>query len=251
MIHYIKGNLFDSPAQVLVNTVNTVGVMGKGIAKEFKIRYPQMFDIYKQKCLNKEFNIGNLFYYKAEEKWILNFPTKADWRQPSRLSYIEEGLQKFRDTYIDVGVNSIAFPKLGCGNGGLEWKDVKLVMEKYLHDLPIDIYIYLTNYESVIPKYKNIDNMKKCLQDDIRLISLETFKKELMEADSIQTHQFNDEQLQDFWIYLKSGNIIKTAVFPFGLDNIKMDIISLLERKNYIQHLKIDNDDAIAVKHNK
>lgn len=231
MIHYIQRNLFDSPAQVLVNTVNTVGVMGKGIAKEFKKRYPQMFDIYKQKCLDKEFNIGNLFYYKSEDKWILNFPTKTDWRKPSRLSYIEEGLKKFRETYNDVGVNSIAFPKLGCGNGRLAWQEVMPLMEKYLHDLPIDIYIYLSNIEPVVPEYKDIDNMEKRLQDSIHFISWENFKEELMKYDSIQTNQFNDEQLQDFWTYLKSGNIIKTSVFPFRLDNIKFDILSLLEKK--------------------
>ena len=143
MISYIEGNLFDSPAQVIVNTVNTVGVMGKGIALEFKKRYPQMFEKYKRACENHSLTIGKLMLISEYDHLILLFPTKEHWKYPSKLSYIEKGLKKFCDSYVQQGITSIAFPKLGCGNGELNWDEVRPLMEKYLSNLPIDIYILI------------------------------------------------------------------------------------------------------------
>lgn len=148
MIKYIKGDLFSSPAQVLVNTVNLDGVMGKGIALQFKKLYPDMFAKYQIFCEKKLLDIGKLMLYKSDNKWILNFPTKKHWRNPSTLDYIEAGLQKFVETYKDKNITSIAFPKLGCGNGGLDWNVVKPVMDEYLKNLPIDIYVYEDTFES-------------------------------------------------------------------------------------------------------
>ena len=91
MIRYIEGDIFNSPAQVVVNTVNTVGVMGKGIAKEYKDRYPEMFRLYKEACRNKKLTIGKLMLWYGEDRWILNFPTKEDWRGKSKIEYIEKG----------------------------------------------------------------------------------------------------------------------------------------------------------------
>src|SRR3989338_6015525 len=133
MITHVKGSLFESPAKVLVNTVNVVGVMGKGIAKIFKEIYPDMFVKYQQLCENKQFKIGKLWLYKTDHKWILNFPTKDHWRQPSKPEYIEEGLKKFASSYSVMGITSIAFPCLGCGNGELDWETVvQPLMMRYL-----------------------------------------------------------------------------------------------------------------------
>ncbi|MDW5299691.1 MAG: macro domain-containing protein [Sedimentibacter sp.] len=151
MLTYIKGDLFSSPAQVLVNTVNTVGVMGKGIALEFKNKYPEMFKAYQNACENQSFDIGKLLLWKKSEKWILLFPTKKNWRAPSQISYIEKGLEKFVQSYEKLGIESIAFPRLGCGNGGLDWNVVKPIIEKYLKPLPIHIYIYVDKYEESTP----------------------------------------------------------------------------------------------------
>lgn len=96
MITYLKGDIFSSPAQVLVNTVNTVGVMGKGVALEFKKRYPAMFKSYERVCDEKQLEIGKLLLWKGPEKWVLMFPTKKHWRSPSKLEYIEAGLQNSR-----------------------------------------------------------------------------------------------------------------------------------------------------------
>ena len=144
MINYVDSYLFQSPAKVLVNPVNTVGVMGKGLALRFKQTYPDMFQAYQQLCENGQFDIGDLMLYKTPDKWILNFPTKKHWRQKSKLEYIEGGLQKFLSTYLNQGITSISFPMLGCGAGGLDWEtQVKPLMVKYLRDLPLDIYIHL------------------------------------------------------------------------------------------------------------
>ena len=119
MITYVACDLFLSPARVLVNTVNTVGVMGKGIAKRFKQIYPDMFERYQQLCEGDAFDIGELWLYKTPNKWVLNFPTKRHWRQQSRPEHIEQGLRKFGDTYHVLGITSVSFPLLGCGNGEL------------------------------------------------------------------------------------------------------------------------------------
>jgi O-acetyl-ADP-ribose deacetylase (regulator of RNase III) len=142
MLTFLRTSLFDSPAQTLVNTVNTVGVMGKGIAKEFKAKYPDMFDAYKQLCDSKRLDIGKLHLWRAPDHWVLNFPTKTTWKFPSKLSYIEDGLRTFVSTYKELGISSISFPPLGCGNGNLNWKDVRPVMVEHLARLPIPIYIH-------------------------------------------------------------------------------------------------------------
>lgn len=142
MITYLRTSLFDSPAQTLVNTVNTVGVMGKGIAKEFKSLYPAMFAEYRKLCMASELSVGRLQLWRSEDRWVLNFPTKTTWKQPSKLAYIEQGLETFVNSYKEMGVSSIAFPPLGCGNGNLDWKVVKPLMEEYLQPLTINVYIH-------------------------------------------------------------------------------------------------------------
>ena len=149
---YLKGDIFSSPAEVIVNTVNTVGVMGKGLAADFKKKYPKMFKNYKQICKDKKFSIGQLIIHEASDYRVMLFPTKKHWRGNSKIEYIEAGLKKFVDTYAQKNITSIAFPKLGCGNGNLSWEmEVQPLMEKYLKELPIPIYIYLDKIEEKIP----------------------------------------------------------------------------------------------------
>ena len=143
MILYVQGDLFQSPAQVLVNTVNTVGVMGKGVALQFKRHFPEMYTKYRELCEKGDFNVGSLWLYKTPNKWVLNFPTKRHWRQPSRIEYVESGIKKFVETYSSMGIHSIAFPPLGCGNGQLDFRSqVQPLMEKYLQPLPIEVFVY-------------------------------------------------------------------------------------------------------------
>lgn len=144
MIEIVKGNIFESDSQTIVNAVNCVGVMGGGIALEFKNRYPEMFLKYRDICSKKLLSPGKLHLWKSDTKWILNFPTKNHFRNPSEIEFIEEGLKKFVDTYEEKGITSISFPLLGSGLGGLDWEtEVKPLMFKYLSDLNIDIKIYI------------------------------------------------------------------------------------------------------------
>lgn len=142
MLTYHRTSLLESQAQTLVNTVNTVGVMGKGLAAEFRKTHPGMYDEYKRICAEGLLDIGKLWLWKSEGQWVLNFPTKKHWRYPSKLEYVERGLQKFAAEYEVRGIREIAFPRLGCGNGGLNWRDVQPLMHRYLEKLPIRIYVH-------------------------------------------------------------------------------------------------------------
>jgi len=181
MVTYVIGDLFKSPARVLVNTVNTVGVMGKGIAKVFKTVYPEMFREYQDLCERSQLTVGKLWLYKTSHKWVLNFPTKVSWRQPSRPEYIEAGLQKFVATYSQQGITSIAFPKLGCGNGELDWeRTVRPLMEKYLSSLAIDIFVYLYNLPTV-GEHTDIEEMRRWLRGEPQALAFTTVWDDIVE----------------------------------------------------------------------
>jgi len=147
MINYVVGNILDSPAQALVNTVNTVGIMGKGIALQFKKSFPNNFKAYKDACDRKLIAIGKLFVTKDQnidlgEKIVVNFPTKKDWRKPSEYEFIERGLQDLVNIIEKHEIKSIAIPPLGAGNGGLDWEKVKKLIETELGALDIEITVY-------------------------------------------------------------------------------------------------------------
>ena len=189
MIKYIEGDIFSSPAQVIVNTVNTVGVMGKGIALEFKNRYPNMFETYKKMCEKHQLTIGKLALVYEPDHWNLLFPTKQNWRYPSKLEYIESGLVKFRQTYMEKGISSIAFPKLGCGNGELKWDDVKELMEKHLKSLPIDIYVYLKPFEP-LPEHKVVGTTLEWLRKNAKNMSYDGVKDDIAFNSAIMPIEF-------------------------------------------------------------
>jgi O-acetyl-ADP-ribose deacetylase (regulator of RNase III) len=147
MIQYITGNILDSKAQALVNTVNTMGVMGKGIALQFKKAYPNNYKAYQKACKNSELKVGNMFVTKdsntvSGEKIVINFPTKTNWKKPSEYKYIEDGLDNLVEVINKNKINSIAIPPLGAGNGGLNWQKVKQIIEEKLSCTNIDIYVY-------------------------------------------------------------------------------------------------------------
>lgn len=160
-----KGNIFDSKCTTIVNTVNCVGVMGKGLALDFKKKYPEMFMDYVLRCDRGEVKPGLPYVYHDKTGInIMNFPTKDHWRTPSKLSYIEDGLNWFINNYKDNNIESIAFPPLGCGNGGLSWNLVESIMYKKLADLPIKIEIYAPYNVKVINSIK-MDNTLMDMND--------------------------------------------------------------------------------------
>jgi len=147
MIKYIKGNIFESDAEALVNTVNTVGVMGKGIALQFKKTYQSNYKAYVEACKRNEIVIGKMFVVKdaslnSGSKYIINFPTKMDWRKPSEYTFIETGLDDLIRVLKIYEIKSVAIPPLGAGNGGLEWVKVKRIIEEKLSGLNIEVIIY-------------------------------------------------------------------------------------------------------------
>lgn len=135
---------------VLVNTVNSVGVMGKGIALQFKDEFPHNYEVYADACRNGEVRPGKLLIVndcspRYGEKTIVNFPTKVHWRHPSKYEYIEKGLTALREYIQSNRVESISLPPLGCGNGGLDWAKVKPMIEASLSDLDVSIHVYEPN----------------------------------------------------------------------------------------------------------
>lgn len=143
MFKALIGDLFSSPAQTLVNTVNCVGVMGKGVALEFKKAYPAMYEDYVARCERGEVRLGEPYLYRdASGAMIVNFPTKGHWRSASRLVDIDRGLDHFLAQAGEWGIQSIAFPPLGCGNGGLEWREVGPLMYQKLSRCAFDVEVY-------------------------------------------------------------------------------------------------------------
>ena len=180
MVEYIEGNIFDSPAQVIVNTVNTVGVMGKGLALKFKKRYPEMFAAYRTACEKHQLTTGKLMLWRGPDHWVLMFPTKQNWRNPSRVEYIEDGLKKFSDTYAERNISSIAFPKLGCGNGELDWDVIRPIMEKYLKPLPIDVYIYIGPGVVNSPEHRNPKETMDWMRSNAKDMSFNGVKDDIL-----------------------------------------------------------------------
>jgi O-acetyl-ADP-ribose deacetylase (regulator of RNase III) len=153
---FIQGNLLDAKVEAIVNTVNTVGVMGKGIALMFKERFPDNYDAYQAACKRKEVQVGQMFVTESPElsgpRWIINFPTKKHWRQPSKLEWIVEGLKDLHRIIVEKGIRSIAIPPLGSGNGGLEWSEVRPQIESALSDLKeVEVVVY-----EPTAKYQNV-----------------------------------------------------------------------------------------------
>ncbi|MDA8214529.1 MAG: macro domain-containing protein [Nitrospiraceae bacterium] len=153
MIKVLIGDLFTSKAQTLVNTVNCVGIMGKGIALQFKNRFPDMFKDYEERCKRKEVKLGRPYLYATMlPPHILNFPTKDHWRSVTNLADIEQGLEYLLKHYKEWGITSIAVPPLGCGEGQLEWRVVGPTLYRYLRrmDIPVELYApYGTPHEEL------------------------------------------------------------------------------------------------------
>jgi O-acetyl-ADP-ribose deacetylase (regulator of RNase III) len=143
MFRALIGDLFESRAQTLVNTVNCIGIMGKGVALDFKKRFPANFADYAVRCDRKQVRPGEPYLFADPSgRLIVNFPTKNHWRSPARIDDIKAGLDVLAARWQEWGVKSLALPPLGCGNGGLEWSEVGPLIYRKLHVLPIDVEVY-------------------------------------------------------------------------------------------------------------
>jgi O-acetyl-ADP-ribose deacetylase (regulator of RNase III) len=177
MIWYTTGDLFEAQTEAIVNTVNTVGIMGKGIALQFKQRFPENFIIYKKACEQKLFRIGDLLITENNSlffKYIINFPTKEHWHNPSKYEYVEQGLDSLIVEIKKRNIKSVALPPLGAGNGKLEWEKVKLILNDKLKALPeVDFIIFEPQ-----ARFEARDNIKKAASNltPIRAMLLDSFE---------------------------------------------------------------------------
>lgn len=160
MMRFTKGNLLEANVEAVVNTVNTVGVMGKGIALMFKERFPKNYREYVAASKIGAIQIGKMFISATDElsgpKWVINFPTKKHWRYPTKIEWVRAGLVALRDVIQEKQISSIAVPPLGCGNGGLNWSDVRPLIEEYLGNLTdVEVIVYEPTQE-----YQNVAKKK-------------------------------------------------------------------------------------------
>jgi O-acetyl-ADP-ribose deacetylase (regulator of RNase III) len=165
MIRYTQGNLLDAPAEALVNTVNEVGVMGKGVALMFRDAFPGNTSAYQAACKRGGVKVGRMFVVQNQDltgpRWIINFPTKKHWRHPSKLEWVREGLQDLARVLVAKRIRSVALPPLGCGNGGLEWSHVRREIEAALAALPeVEVVVFepTSAYQNV-PKRQGLEEL--------------------------------------------------------------------------------------------
>jgi len=210
MIKYFRGTVFNSAANAIVNTINCTGVMGAGIALEFKLRFPNMYKDYYCKCKNDLIKVGFVDYYKtSDDTIIVNFPTKWHFKYPSKMQWIEEGLIHFAQTYSKAGITSVAFPKLGTGKGGLNWSDVKVLMEKHLSHLDIEVIICLD-------ESKEAEGVESKMLDAFNSTNIEELAKSIKLSEKQKDNLRRNMPYKRFWQIADTPSIgIKTysAIF--------------------------------------
>lgn len=196
MINFITGNLLESNAECLINTVNCEGYMGKGIAYQFKLKYPNNNRDYVKACKSGELKVGKLHYFKEDNKIIVNFPTKDKWRQKSKIEYIIDGIDSLVNLLPKLKVKSIAIPPLGCGNGGLEWNEVKSLIVTKLSEIKeeYDFYIYepSSGYSATSPKEQPKLNISSLVLMEIKL-NLNRFNSLRLQKTAYLTNIFLGE----------------------------------------------------------
>ena len=264
MLQFHRTSLLTSSAQTVVNTVNTVGVMGKGIAVAFKTRNPSMFNDYMKICASGDLDAGGLWLWKGTDQWVLNFATKKHWRNPSKMEYIQNGLQQFRRDYEHLGIREISFPRLGCGNGGLDWSEVRPLMVRELQDLPITIYIHdfekplgSTEHELAFQQVQQPRSFEKFYEDLHHLVEgrsgnfhaiflNEPFMVSISEdgvlkaLDSEEKVVASKEDLFRVWTLLSEMPISRFDL-PYSASEHALELISVLAELPYARAVNLAN----------
>ncbi len=240
MIKFVQGNFFDYKADIRINTVNCVGVMGAGVALQFKIKYPEMNAEYVKFCNQGLIRPGkphvwkseNLFSNSDENITIINFPTKDHWKNPSEYVYIEDGLKWLKDYLNDKPNSTITVPALGCGHGGLDWGKVKKLIVDYLSALETTILVFEPESSST----KNINLTEK----EIELLNTKNIKH-LIPSDSDYPIQLKGKSATDFYIR-GDVNILKHKTVSLIIHNKaeEREFNALIESIN-----QLDNNDVI------
>lgn len=233
MIEYTKGNMFECDADCLINTVNCEGFMGKGIAYQFKVRFPENNKSYIKACKSGELTVGKVHYYNESGITIVNFPTKNKWRENSQIEYIETGMNYFIELLPKLRVKKIAIPPLGCGNGGLLWVDVKKIIENKIVNLA-DKYDFIifepsSSYKA-IPKKPPKISVSGLVLLDMRL-NLKKFNSIRLQNAGYFVNLFLEEEYFKFdkWKY---------GPYSHSIDIVARNI------KEYQEYYGIDNSQT-------
>jgi hypothetical protein len=243
--------------------------MGKGLAAHFKNSYPDMFRRYRELCQSGQLDIGKLWLWKASDQWILSFPTKKHWRAPSRLEYIERGLQKFVAYYEQKGIREVSFPRLGCGNGGLDWEEVRPLMEHYLRPLPISVYIHDYTADVGLPEHLEIkdaalaDRSFSAFRNSIITVltrmqgQFKTYAKKtpftaLPDTDggiritrSGRTTKVQEEEIKELWTFLIRGTVTRDQL-PGNLRESAYYIFPILFHIPHVRPVEVASMDDVA-----
>lgn len=241
MITFTVGNILDSNADAIVNTVNCEGYMGKGIAYQFKLKYPENNVVYEKLCKSGNFKPGDLLIYNESNKTIINFPTKDKWRNKSKYEFIIDGLTTLISKLPNLKIKSIAFPPLGCGNGGLNWNKVKSILIDTL--TPFE-----ENFDFII--YEPSTNIKY-IKNETRVPKLNTSHLLLMHL-KLGLKKFNKTRLQKaaFMVNLFAGeNYFKFGAYNFGPYNHTIDILAR-DIKEYQDYYSLSTIEALKLAEN-
>lgn len=279
MLTYHRTSLLDSDAQTVVNTVNTVGVMGKGLAAALKDREPEMFAAYKRICNQNLLDIGKLWLWRSSDQWVLNFPTKKHWRLPSKIEYIHAGLGKFVSTFEEKGIREIAFPRLGCGNGGLDWEEVRSVMHDYLNPLPIRVYVHDFAVDLSLPEHNeyspifaensfhdfmidighSIELNGNSFQSVDGTSEFSAFMELIDEEHRLKLEgedwkiQIDEFDLSELWVMLNKGPVDRSRLVGLARD-FSAQIFSILSTISYLRLVSLSTNcdsSAIAIEKNR
>jgi O-acetyl-ADP-ribose deacetylase (regulator of RNase III) len=237
MFNFTTGNILNSSADALVNTVNCEGYMGKGIAYQFKVKFPHNNDEYVKACRNGKFKIGEILITREEQKTILNFPTKDKWREKSRYEYIEKGMDKLQEILPAIKVHSIAIPPLGCGNGGLEWVKVKEIIIEHLS--AIENHFEFEIYEP--SKYFSTTEVKEAPKLNTSHLLLMAIKRKLDIFTRIRL-----QKTAYLMTYLANDEFFKFDAYNFGPYAHSIDILSR-EIREFQKYYGVDTKGAMEI----
>lgn len=244
MISYTTGNILESNAEAIVNTVNCEGYMGKGIAYQFKLKFPENNKEYVKQCKNGSFKIGYILEFKESDKLIINFPTKDKWRNKSEYSYIQEGLNNLIQKLPNLCVHSVAFPPLGCGNGGLEWEMVKDILIKSLEPYQ-DFYDFIIYEPSAnINIIKNKKKVPKLNASHLILMQLKLglnkLTKTRLQKSAFLLNIFSAEEYFKF-------NAYNYGPYNHTIDVLSCDIKEYQDYYNYTTEQAFESAKIILV----
>lgn len=280
MITYVYGDLYFSPARVLVNPVNTTGAMGTGHSAEFKRLYPAMYDTYRDLCQQDRFEVGQLYLYRTAHKWILNLPTRKHYRADANLDMIEAGLQKFAAIYADEGLTSVSFPDLTDDAPHLSWEqDLRPLIESYLGTLPIMVYVHRQLDDNPYPlPQTSARALRNWLNGQPRQIPFDRWWRDLQQvitgtADfstvtdgerfrvTVTDHRISlkilvptqkpvfisETLLRDLWQYVARAGYVLPQNLPGGLEQVAPYLVALLSQLETIYPIYLAPADGQRV----